>query len=370
MTRPGDPRHPRPWDRPARPRAVLAALALLAVTLLASAPPAAAEGQAPRLGLTPAGQAAAYFDLTLVPGEQRHLEVEAANFGDEAVLARTYAADVYSIVNGGFGADLYGEDATGTTSWLTYATQQITLGPREALIVSVAVTVPGGTPPGQYIAALVIENVEPQRGTGPVALDQVNRNAIAVAIDVPGPRQPTLMIGAVGHKSVAGHSIVTFEVDNPGSVHLKPTGAVRLLDAGRSEIASARVVMDSVYASTGTLLEVPLADPLLPGDYCAELSLTDPATGAHDATGCMAFSVGARAASPGADSGPALPWGLPGTSVAMTAVRGGLLVIAGGALVGVAILLVVRRRRSRHRTPAAPARRRMAGSIYHRGAGS
>jgi len=323
------------------PRTAMGMAALVVATCLAAAPVAAAA-QEPRLGLTPVGQPGAYFELTLVPGEERQFEAEAANFGGQSTLARTYAADVYSIVNGGFGAELYGEAPTDTTGWLSYPTQQFTLEPRQAVRVPLVVRVPLGTPPGDYITALVIENAGAVQGSGPLTLNQVIRSAIAVAIDVPGTRDPVVAIGAVGHKTVTGHSLVTFEVVNPGNVHLMPAGDFDVLDAEGSRIDAGTVAMDSVYAGTRTLLEAPLATPLPPGDYCAELSLTDAATGAHDETGCLAFSVPGLMPDPDGDS--PLPSTLPKTSALVVAASVSVLVIAGGALLAAALVLIARRR--------------------------
>jgi hypothetical protein len=319
---------------------------LLAIIGLVAAPVAVA-GAAPRLGLTPVGLPGTYFALTLVPGEHRQIEVEAANFGPDPTLARTYAANVYSIVNGGFGAGLFGEGISGTTTWLSYPTQEFTLAPQGALRVPFMVSVPGGTPPGEYITALVIESTETLQGSGPLTLNQVNRSAIAVAIDVPGSRQPSLSIGLVQHKSVGGHSILSFEVDNPGNVHLRPAGAFRLLDAGGSQIEARSVVMDAFYAGTRTLLEASLADALPPGDYCAELSLTDPVTGVHDATACLRFSV--SLADDGAITVPQPPWQLPATSVLLAAAPVSLAIIAGAAVIGAGLLLAARRRKPKQR---------------------
>lgn len=323
------------------PRAM--AMASLLATMWLVVAPLAAAGAAPRLGLTPMGQPGTYFALTLVAGEHRQIEVEAANFGPESTLARTYAANVYSIVNGGFGAGLYGEDATGTTTWLDYPTQEIMLAPQGALRVPFTVSVPVGTPPGEYITALVIESTEALQSVGPLTLNQVNRSAIAVAVDVPGPRQPDLLIGLVSHESVGGQSILSFEVDNPRNVHLRPAGGFRLLDAGGSQIEARAVVMDALYAGTRTLLEAPLADALPPGDYCAELSLTDSATGAHDATECLTFSV-QPSANDGAATIPQAPWTLPATSVLLAEAPLSLAIIAGAAVIGAGLLLAVRRR--------------------------
>ena len=144
-----------------RLRAGCAALAVLASASLLPAVPVAALDEAPKLGLTTVNHDGAFFELILAPGETRTLSVEVANFGTQQVDARTYAADVYSIINGGFGADLHAVPSSGTTLWLNYPEEVVTLASQAAIVVDFAVTVPAATPPGDYIAALVIETVEP-----------------------------------------------------------------------------------------------------------------------------------------------------------------------------------------------------------------
>lgn len=281
------------------------AAAILALGIVGAA---SASHEPARLGLTPVDHQGTYFELTLEPSETRELHVEAANFGHEEVLARTYASDVYTIVNGGFGADLFGERPSGPTLWLTYPTQEVTLGPDDALIIDFEVRVPGDTPPGEYVTALVIENVEPVRGSGTIAVDQVNRSAIAVAIRVPGEERAALSIGEVRHRELTGFSVVSFEVANPGNVHLRPSGEFVLRNSDGTELTASSVVMDSVYAGTSTTVEVPAIETLGPGDYCAELTLTDEETGAADATECLAFTI-----APPPDDGSAFR-GLPGVT--------------------------------------------------------
>jgi hypothetical protein len=341
--------------KPTRVRDVLVAAGLQAVICLAAAPLVAA-GDAPRLGLTPVGQEGTFFDLTLEPGDHLQIEVEAANFGHERTRARTYAADVYSIVNGGFGAELRGQQSAEPTTWLSYPTQEITLKPQQALSVPFEVDVPFDTPPGQYITALVIESKEDLQSTGVLALNQVNRSAIAVAIDVPGPHEPRLSIGSLQHKTVAGHSILTFAVSNPGNVHLWPEGRLVLREKGGSRIVALAVVMDAVYAGKATVLETPLSWGLAPGEYCAELSLSDPATGAHDATACDAFYVAPAASGGGGDESENPPL-LPGTDVLLIVTPVSFAIIAGAGLVGLAVILAIRRRTAAAETEAQSAQR-------------
>ncbi len=210
--------------------------------------------------------------------------------------------------------------------------------------------VPTGTPPGEYVTALVIENVDPVRGSGSVSIDQINRSAIAVAIEVPGPLRAEVQIGAVNHHRAGRQSVVTFEIDNPGNVHLKPAGDFRLLNADGILLSEGHLTMDSVYAGTSTLLEAPLADLLPAGDYCAELRLSDENTGAEDMSECLAFSVPTAPAPDGDASGPgsqSLPVTLPSSGMLTRAAPFIGFGLIGMALLGIALLMVTRRHRRR-----------------------
>ena len=186
------------------------AIVVLAGLLLALAAPGAALAASDqiKLALTPVGQRGSFFDLTMRPGETQRLEVDIANAGGAELAARTYAADVYTIVNGGFGARLRDEPQTGTTRWLDYRTDVLDLPAGKSTRRSFVVAVPADARPGEFITSLVLENNEPIRGDGTVALDQIVRQAVAVVITVPGHRSPALLIGGATHKVVAGTSIV------------------------------------------------------------------------------------------------------------------------------------------------------------------
>ena len=257
-----------------RTAAVLASLLALPLSTAGPVTTFAQDGTI-ELGLRPIDPAGEFFELTLAPGETRTLQVELANFGDVGISARTYAADVYTIVNGGFGARLRDEPHTGATLWLDYAGEVVQLEPGQGIQRSFTVTVPTDAEAGEYISSLILENEEPIRGTGEVALDQVIRQATAVVVTVPGPRTAALRIGAASHKVVADKSVVAVEVDNPGNVRLRPVAQFALFDAAGSEVSRATVPMDSFYARTSTLVEIPLAALLRPGSYTVNLSLDD-----------------------------------------------------------------------------------------------
>ncbi len=252
-------------------------LLLLTVALagFSAVRPSLADGpEQVSLGIAPLEYTGQYFDLTMAPGESRALKVEVANHGAKQIAARTYAAGVYTIINGGFGARLDGEPVTGTTNWLAYPPQTIDLPAGKGLTRSFTVTVPESAEPGEYITSLAVQNAEPTAaGNGGVVIKQVQRQVIAVAITVPGARTPALVIGPVGHKYLASKSILSAILTNAGNVRLKPSGELVVSEKDGREISRVPLTMDSVYTGDTTSIEVPFEKALLPGDYRLTLTL-------------------------------------------------------------------------------------------------
>jgi hypothetical protein len=330
-----------------------AALASLAV--LAILPGATSAVDLPvKLVLLPVDQPGSYFDVVMRPGERQTFEVELGNAGASRTTARTYASDVYTIVNGGFGGRLRDTPATGMTVWLGYRGEVVDLGPSERVRRSFTIAVPADAEPGEHISSVVLENDRPIAGGGPVGLDQVIRQAVAVVVTVPGPRHPLVTLGAATHLDVAGRSTVSIAVANPGNVRLKPVVAFTLSDPSGIEISHATFEMDTFFAWTETTIEVPLADRLRPGAYSVGLVLDDDDASAHARAPAIELIV----AAPPADEPVA------GTGAGLTAVdrlpddTGSPLWLVGlagllGAIAAIAVAaVVVTRRRHRPRSPS------------------
>ena len=247
------------------------------VCWLAATAAAQSQTQPAKLGIKPVGTDDSYFTLSMAPGETRELTVELGNFGESKVRARTYAADAYTIVNGGFGARLDGAPINGTTRWLDYPTSTIELEARTGVNRTFKVAVPAEAKPGEYITSLVIQDADaaPASSSGPVTIKQIVRQAIAVAITVPGPRSPHLEIGAASYRTLADRSHIAVAVKNDGNVLLKPSGEFVLRDTRGIEVSRYPIKMGSVYAGTDTFVDVPFAGRLEQGDYTVELTLTD-----------------------------------------------------------------------------------------------
>jgi hypothetical protein len=326
------------------------AMVALFVTGLGLLAPGVALGQGTqvKLALLPVGQAGPYFDLTMEPGKTRSLEVSIANDGDTATAARTYAADVYTIVNGGFGGRLRDQVQSGTTEWMDYPTSVLQLAPGENTRRRFTVAVPANTGPGEYITTLVLENDQPIAAGGSVGLNQIYRQAVAVVVTVPGLRSPGLGIGGANHEVVSGTSTIQVEVQNTGNVRLKPAVGFTLFDPSGAAISHATVPMDTFYANTSTTMEFPLAALLSPGHYTVTLTLRDGVQGVDTDKSGIPLIVEA-AVDPPAEVGtvPGLIGVSQGTGEGSLALPGVLLLASTLFAIGLVGLTVRRHRRQR-----------------------
>ncbi|MBI5949963.1 MAG: DUF916 domain-containing protein [Chloroflexi bacterium] len=322
------------------------ALILAILTGLISLLPALAEGPDIELGIAPLDYAGQYFDITLQPGETRELKVELGNHGKDTARARTYPADVYTIVNGGFGAELDGEQPAGTTLWLDYPSKTVELEGGRALQQTFTVRVPADARPGEYITSLVVQNEKPTTSSaagGGIAIQQVQRKVIAVAITVPGPRLPALTIGDLEHKVVAGASVIAARVNNTGNVRLRPAGEFVLRDSQGAEVTRYPIDMDTFYAGTSTTVEVPFEATLLEGGYIARLQLSD-ASGATAAQSAPLEVRTPKDAPPIASSGSArAATNQPRSAGTLEPDHGSVawVPLSGAALVAVLVLVMV-----------------------------
>lgn len=211
----------------------------------------------------------------MAPGERQELTVALENYGSEPAEVLTFAADAYTLINGGFAGRLAEDPTHGPTKWLDYEPESLTLAAQKAVNRSFTVEVPEDAKPGDYVSSLVIQTAEPVRGQGDIAIDQVLRQVIAVAVDVPGERTPELTIGDATYNNVGAYSSVMVAVENGGNAHLSLAGELRLQSAQGRQLVETSLTLGTFLAGTETSVEVPLEEPLPPGEYTVALSLAD-----------------------------------------------------------------------------------------------
>lgn len=242
--------------------------------------PVSAQGVTAQLGIRPVGSNDSFIQLTLDPGATQDLAIELGNYGTESVVANTFLADVYSLVNGGMGVSLEATTGDGISGWIDYPPQTLTLDARSALQRNFTLHIPDDIQPGEYLTSIVLqgEASAPSAGEG-VALKQVVRQAMAISVTVPGPQVAALSIGEASSREVAGHTYVRINLRNTGNVRIQPQGDLVLYDATGAEVSRYPVKMGSIYAGTETMLEVPFAGVLHPGSYTIGLALHDSVAG-------------------------------------------------------------------------------------------
>lgn len=284
--------NPVPAPRGAGTFLLLALVALLFGAFSFVANPALAQSDdMPKLGIRPADSDAIFFTEEMKAGTSKELKVEISNHGSASVKVLTYASDVYSLVNGGLGVKLEDEPDSGTTTWLEYPEKKFKLEKGKGKTITFSATVPEGTAPGQYVTSLVIQNADAIKGNGGVAFNQILRQAIAVAITVPGKDEPKLSLGSVHYQDNPLIDSIQVDITNAGNLHLKPAGTLRIVNAAGDVVLDTPVAMDSVYAGTSTILEVGLSQPLPAGEYKATVDLKDDKTGAAADLTDVAFTV-------------------------------------------------------------------------------
>jgi hypothetical protein len=228
-------------------------LGILAVLAFAGAGAAAEAGGAVGISagpvLPPGAPASSYFELTAAPGTVLHEAVRIANPRDVGQVVQVLPAFGKTARNSG---DTYpapvlmGEPCEQTSCWIGGLPTQVRLAPHAEAVVPFSVSVPSGTPPGEYLAGVVARPVGPEPtslprpragvGVGAAVAPAV---AIGVAIVVPGPLSPLLVIPTVTASLANGYlPMVNLVERNLGNTWLHPSGDVTVR-VGAHEVRAA-----------------------------------------------------------------------------------------------------------------------------------
>jgi hypothetical protein len=281
---------------------IAACLSILPATASAqtdgTATPATTE-EAPTIWfvLGPEGEAnGAYFDIRLDAGESATVTATIGNGSSIPVKTLIYSADAYSDVNGGFALEKAGSEATGPTTWLDFPPETHDFEAQEGINKTFSVSVPEGTPPGQYITGLAIETAESREIAGDSPIRQSTRLITAVLITVPGPIESGFEIRDLAVTTDPLSTSITGTIVNTGNIRVRPEGSVVLTDANGDRIVDAPLKMGSVYAHDTTTFSIALPAAIPEGSYQATARLEDPDTGSKAALENVEITASAPAA--------------------------------------------------------------------------
>ncbi|MFT4041316.1 MAG: hypothetical protein QM692_24250 [Thermomicrobiales bacterium] len=231
----------------------------------------------PMVTFAPVESEHGFFEVTLDPGQSTTVSVKLANIGAAPYEMVTFAADVYTRVNGGAESRLRGEPISGATTWIVYPEEALTLQPGETATRDIMITAPADATPGEYTTSIVLQNLNPidTGTTGGVGMLQVVRQAIAIAITVPGPAEPALAIDGASYMIVPAYAAVLVDVANTGAIRLAPQVEMELTTRDGELVTNGTLQMETFFPQTRTNLEFPLVRTLEPGEYAVTVSLTD-----------------------------------------------------------------------------------------------
>lgn len=109
----------------------------------------------------PVSQSGPFLTVTSEPDTTTEFSVALGNAGVAPVSARTFAADIHSLVNGGFEIGKGGDPVTGPTTWLDCPIDSLELVPNQRLERTFPISIPAAANPTQYTTGIVLQTAEP-----------------------------------------------------------------------------------------------------------------------------------------------------------------------------------------------------------------
>ena len=311
------------------------------------------QAEGPEISMKALDTERGFFDVIAEPGDRLVMNFEITNSGEADGVADLFAADAYTLVNGGFGARKIDEDRTGVTEWLNFTSERFELEADSMVTQTVTMDVPDDVQPGEHLTSLVIQDPEPSSISSQdsnIQLNQLSRHAIAILVTIPGSESPELAIGEAEHKQTGHSSSAMVQVSNPGTSRVRPTTGEFLLETEDGfEMFRQAVSMPIIYAGHETHVQVGFGEQLDHGDYFISLHLADEDQGVSASVERIGFHVPEPETIEAEDGGLAgliQPPRMPGDggSGSWWTLLG---IIAGVALLAAIIGVLIGRRRSR-----------------------
>src|SRR3954463_7426282 len=241
------------------------ALVVTAAALAAAFAPCAAAAPPPITvaGHPPSAAGGSYFTLTGAPGATtRAGTLEIDNQRRKRVVVRLDA--VAGLTASTLGSAYTTPDAAVSkqATWMQLPSRRVVLSPRGRAIVPVTVRVPDATPPGDYLSGVSVEALGQGRTTrmrGNIAVSSVQRYAVGLLVDLPGPRRSLIQITSARiAREPAGLSFY-LHARNAGNAILKDVRGWVLITRGRRVVARTKIGPGTFV--TGTSIDYPVLVP-------------------------------------------------------------------------------------------------------------
>lgn len=245
---------------------------------LASAVPAAGQTAPPSpLYGVAAGPAAAatdqadQFSYAVAAGSSLEDSVVVSNYSGSPLTLSLYAADVHSADGGGLAPAQSGDTMVGVGAWLLLDAPTITVPARGVGSSRFRLAVPAGTPPGDYVGAVVTAL---DHGPTDDGLGLETRVARMVRLRVPGEVRLGVEVSRPATRRRGAGMEFEVVVRNIGNVLFRTSGAMVVRRDG-DEVASPALGPGDIYVVPGGQVALNARWPDLPlfGAYSARAEI-------------------------------------------------------------------------------------------------
>jgi hypothetical protein len=277
----------------------IALLASLGLSTRISAQPATPEPSG-QIGMARLDGSLAFFDFTVEPGGTATDSVNILVYGAPTRVL-SFTTNLIPGENGGYTPAMEPEELVGAAAWVDFPTQEYELAADTGLTREVTVRVPDDAQPGEYTAAIVLQGIEdadepatPEATPTAEATPQITvkytvRYVLFVSITVPGPLEPSMVVGPASVMTTASGTHVVVDLANTGNARLRPDASLRVLDEEGAPVIEQAFRLGSILSYSETVLKATFpATPAL-GTYTIELELVHEAKG-YD-SGPLTFEV-------------------------------------------------------------------------------
>jgi hypothetical protein len=235
---------------------VTGAIAAISLALAAASASAASIGG---FGVRPAYSdphnpaTRAYFIIHAGGGSTRREAVIVTNGGTKPLVLEVDAVDGLTGVTSGVVYANRGVPVHGAGAWVTPTVRRVTVPPHNSTRVRFTVAVPTSARPGDHVAGIAFEALQPTKSASSFSVTVVVRTVVGIEVEVPGPAAPQVRIYSLALAPLPGTTI--------------PSAVVTLEDVGRRlcrpQLAVALTGQNATTRATQTL------GTILPGDRIA-----------------------------------------------------------------------------------------------------
>lgn len=214
------------------PVRMILTVALLVLAVFSAAGQASAVDDG-NVGIRPANESD-FFHISLYPGAAIDAEAVVANHTPAPVTLLNYPVDGQTTPQGGFALASQTDPQKGIGAWAHLKSDRLTIPANSELKVPFRLTVPPGTPPGDYTGGLIIQSPPVQgktstvNGDTAVRIDVVQRQGVRIYLNVAGTAIKSLTPGDLAWQQNGDDLAFTLPVHNTGNTILHPTADLKL----------------------------------------------------------------------------------------------------------------------------------------------